>query len=91
MIECNKNEYEFRTQRQAYDLNMSEKAELVRRSDVEAGKFRDMHELLGRVERNEVETTNNLMAENRNREDIKLLNAQLTSQNFDMKREIEAL
>ena len=91
MIECNKNEYEFRTQRQAYDLNMSEKAELVRRSDVEAGKFRDMHELLGKVERNEVETTNNLMAENRNREDIKLLNAQLTSQNFDMKREIEAL
>ena len=91
MIECNKNEYEFRTQRQAYDLNMSEKAELVRRSDVEAGKFRDMHELLGRVERNEVETTNNLMAENRNREDIKLLNAQLTSQNYDMKREIEAL
>ena len=91
MIDCNKNEYEFRTQRQAYDLNMSEKAELVRRSDVEAGKFRDMHELLGRVERNEVETTNNLMAENRNREDIKLLNAQLTSQNYDMKREIEAL
>ena len=91
MIECNKNEYEFRTQRQAYDLNMSEKAELVRRSDVEAGKFRDMHEILGRVERNEVETTNNLMAENRNREDIKLLTAQLTSQNYDMKREIEAL
>ena len=91
MIECSKNEFEFWTLRQAYDLNMSDKAELVRRSDVEAGKFREMHELLGSVERNEVETSNNLMAENRNREDIKLLNAQLTSQNYDMKREIEAL
>ena len=60
-------------------MKMSDKAELVRRSDVEAGKFRDMHELLGKVERDEVETSNNLMAENRNREDIKLLNAQLTS------------
>ena len=79
MIECNKNEHDFRTLRQAYELNMADKAELVRRSDVEAGKFREMHELLGRVERDETETSNNLMAENRNREDIKLLNAQLTS------------
>ena len=79
MIECNKNENEFRKLRQSYDFYMADKAELVRRSDVEAGKFREMHELLGRVERNEVETDNNLIAENRNREDIKLLNAKLTS------------
>ena len=70
---------------------MSDKAELVRRSDVEGGRFREMHDLLIRVEANEQETGNNLTFENRRKEDLRLLNAGLCSQNFEARRELEAL
>ena len=58
---------------------MSDKAELVRRSDVEGSRFREMHDLLVRVEANEQETGNNLQYENRRKEDLRLLNAGLCS------------
>ena len=44
---------------------MSDKSELVRRSEVEAARYRDMNGLLLRVEGNAAETSNNLTAEQR--------------------------
>ena len=64
---------------------MSDKQELVRRSEVEAGRYRDMNGLLLKVESNEAETANNLLHENRRQEDLRLLNAGLCSNNFDQR------
>ena len=62
---------------------MTDKSELVRRSEVEAGRYRDMNGLLIKVESNEAEAANNLMAEKRREEDLRLFNAGLCSQNYD--------
>ena len=70
---------------------MADKGELVRRSDVEGGRFREMHDLLVRVEANEAETSNNMVHENHRKEDLRLLNSGLCSQNYDMRKELEAL
>ena len=62
---------------------MTDKSELVRRSDVEAGRYRDMNGLLIKVESNEAEVANGLMAEKRREEDLRLYNAGLCSMNYD--------
>ena len=58
---------------------MSDKGELIKRSDVEGNRFREMHDLLVRVEANEAETSNNMTYENQRKEDLRLLNAGLCS------------
>ena len=58
---------------------MSDKGELIKRSDVEGARFREMHDLLVRVEANEAETGNNITYENHRKEDLRLLNAGLCS------------
>ena len=58
---------------------MSDKGELIKRSDVEGARFREMHDLLVRVEANEAETSNNMVHENHRKEDLRLLNAGLCS------------
>ena len=58
---------------------MAEKGELARRSDVEGGRFREMHDLLVKVEANEAETSNNMVHENHRKEDLRHLNAGLCS------------
>ena len=79
MAELTQSENENATLRRGLELKMTDKAELVRRSEVEGGRFREMHDLLVRVEANESETTNNLTYENRRKEDLRLLNAGLCS------------
>ena len=77
------NENELATLKRAFELKMTDKSELVRRSDVEAGRYRDMNGLLIKVESNEAEVANNLMAEKRREEDLRLYNAGLCSMNYD--------
>ena len=91
LAELTQNENENATLRRGLELKMSDKGELVRRSEVEGGRFREMHDLLVRVEANESDTTNNLTYENRRKEDLRLLNAGLCSQNYEARRELEAL
>lgn len=79
LAELTQSENENATLRRGLELKMTDKAELVRRSEVEGGRFREMHDLLVRVEANESETTNNLTYENRRKEDLRLLNAGLCS------------
>ena len=70
---------------------MTDKSELVRRSEAESIRNRDLSAALFKTEANHAETENNLVIRKREEEDLRLLNAGIASRNFDCRAEVEAL
>lgn len=70
---------------------MTDKSELVRRSEAESLRNRDLSVALHKTEANQAETENEFIVRKREEEDLRLINAGLVSRNFDCRAEVEAL
>lgn len=73
------------------DLKMTEKSDLVRRSEGELGRNRDMSANLYDLESKSRVADDNLGAARREQDDLRFSNASLGNQNADMRAEIDAL
>ena len=70
---------------------MQDKGELVKRSEAEAFRHRDLSSLLCKADGNRAETENDLARRMREQEDLRAINAGLSSANFEARNEVEAL
>lgn len=89
--ELAQNDNELATLQRAFELKMQEKAEMVRRSEAEAVRHRNISGALFKTEANKAEIDNEFGSRKREEEDLRLLNGKLCSGNYDLRAELEAL
>ena len=70
---------------------MTEKSELVRRSDGELARNRDLSANLGDLEAKNRATDDNLTVTRREQDDLRFANSSLQANNVDMRAEVDAL
>ena len=70
---------------------MTEKSELVRRSDCELARNRDLSANLGDLEAKNRATDDNLTVTRRDQDDLRFANSSLQANNADMRAEVDAL
>ena len=70
---------------------MSEKAELVRRSDCELARNRDLSGNFADLESKNRATDDNLTVTRREQDDLRFANSSLSANNVDMRAEVDAL
>lgn len=73
------------------DLKMKEKADLVRRSEAELARNRDLTSNLYDLEGKSRIAEDNLTVSRREQEDLRFVNQSLSGQNYDVRGEIDAL
>jgi hypothetical protein len=73
------------------DLKMGEKADLVRRSEAELARNRDLSTNLYDLENKSRTCEDNLGVSRREQEDLRFANQSISGQNYDCRAEIEAL
>ena len=82
---------ELSQQKRALDLKMGEKSDLVRRSEAELARNRDLSTNLYDLESKSRAADDNLGAARREQDDLRFANASMSNQNADMRAEIDAL
>ena len=75
----------------ALDLKMTEKSDLVRRSEGELARNRDLSSNLYDLEAKNRHADDNLGAARREQDDLRFSNASMGNQNADLRAEIDAL
>ena len=75
----------------ALDLKMTEKSDLVRRSETELGRNRDMSTNLYDLEAKSRAADDNLCAARREQDDLRFSTSSMGNQNADLRAEIDAL
>lgn len=75
----------------ALDMKMQEKAELVRRSEVELGRNRELSANLFDLEAKSRATDDQLAANRREQDDLRFATSSMQNANADMRAEIDAL
>ena len=70
---------------------MTEKSELVRRSDCELARNRDLSANLGDLESKNRATDDNLTVTRREQDDLRFANSSMQANNVDMRAEVDAL
>ena len=73
------------------DLKMTEKSELVRRSEGELARNRDLSSNLYDLEAKNRGADDNLTANRREQDDLRFQTSSMTNQNADMRSEVDAL
>lgn len=89
--EFNRNNDEASQLSRALDLKMSEKSELVRRSEGELARNRQLSANLYDFEAKNRATDDNLTANRREQDDLRFATSSMQTQNADVRAEIEAL
>jgi len=86
-----RNNEESGQQSRALDLKMSEKSELVRRSECELARNRDMTACLYDFEAKNRATDDNLTGTRREQDDLRFATSSMQASNTDMRQEVDAL
>ena len=89
--ELAQNENDFSSLKRAFELKMEEKQNLVKRSEVESIRNRDISNALSKVEHQKGQTEQELHVRKREEEDYRLINGKLCSNMYDLRAELEAL